>query len=380
MLPKRLHSLDVARGFAALSVVVWHWQMFFYESGGLPDSFRPQSQPFYAVLQPFYDGGAHLAVSFFFLLSGFVFFWLYCEPITQGRCSALRFAWFRFARLYPLHLATLCLVATLQVIYACQQGGYFAFPFNDAYHFVLNLFFASHWGFERGWSFNAPTWSVSIEIALYTMFYLFVRLSGATNRGLWIAVLASFLLAKSGLDHRWGAPALAFLMGGVTFRVVQRYLASDDRKWDGLIIAATAGIWLASLFIDSVSEAVVHSKSARLLFLFPMSVAALVLLELKIPTWIAKLSWVGDITYSSYLIHFPLQIVFVVVATEFGLDRTLFLSPLCFLVFFAVLVITSLLVFHWFERPAQRWLRSRFFAWEGAPVRPRGAVVSTDSA
>ena len=30
-MPKRFHSLDVVRGIAALSVVLWHWQHFFYD-------------------------------------------------------------------------------------------------------------------------------------------------------------------------------------------------------------------------------------------------------------------------------------------------------------------------------------------------------------
>src|SRR5215813_3086162 len=110
---KRLYALDTLRGFAALSVVLWHWQHFFAISGTWQQGWQKSSEPFYVFLKPFYEQG-WAAVDLFFALSGFIFFWLYSEAIREGRIGAWRFGWLRFSRLYPLHLLTLLAVTAMQ--------------------------------------------------------------------------------------------------------------------------------------------------------------------------------------------------------------------------------------------------------------------------
>src|SRR5690606_2751289 len=79
------------------------------------------------------------------------------------------------ARLYPLHFATLLLVAGLQALSFHLQLEFQIYPYNDLYHFVLNLFFVSHWGLEAGDSFHAPIWSVSVEVFIYILFWLLLK-------------------------------------------------------------------------------------------------------------------------------------------------------------------------------------------------------------
>jgi peptidoglycan/LPS O-acetylase OafA/YrhL len=76
-LPAYFHSLDALRGVAALSVVIWHWQHF-YPSG---PGFDPTRQPLYWLFEPLYRDGRK-AVTLFFGLSGFVFFWRYGEEVA----------------------------------------------------------------------------------------------------------------------------------------------------------------------------------------------------------------------------------------------------------------------------------------------------------
>jgi len=49
----RLLTLDVARGCAALSVVVFHWAHFYLANGDVSGAL-PQNLPFYAALWPAY--------------------------------------------------------------------------------------------------------------------------------------------------------------------------------------------------------------------------------------------------------------------------------------------------------------------------------------
>ncbi|MGB6175756.1 MAG: acyltransferase family protein, partial [Methylocella sp.] len=85
------YSLDVLRGVAALSVVLWHWQHFFLPLNKLGVSFSIEQQPMFEVLYVFYEKG-YLAVRLFFCLSGFIFFWLYSERIAEKALAQGAFA------------------------------------------------------------------------------------------------------------------------------------------------------------------------------------------------------------------------------------------------------------------------------------------------
>jgi peptidoglycan/LPS O-acetylase OafA/YrhL len=132
--PARLYSLDVSRGVAALSVVIWHWQHFAYQGASLPKGFEQDSMPLFSLLKLFYEMG-HAGVQYFFLLSGFVFFWLYRAPIRNRKILPKTFFLQRFSRLYPLHFATLLVVALLQMLFIAHDGNFFVYQFNDVYNF-----------------------------------------------------------------------------------------------------------------------------------------------------------------------------------------------------------------------------------------------------
>src|SRR5690606_13446721 len=123
---------------------------------------------------------------------GFVF-----SHVYHGRAATTRsFLVNRFARLYPLHILTLFVVAALQWV-AMQRLGYT--PIHGTYdlaHFEPQLFMAPGSLREAGGdSFNGPIWSVSVEIVIYAAFW-FGR--GAISRmglPLVLALVAGFYFA-----------------------------------------------------------------------------------------------------------------------------------------------------------------------------------------
>ena len=119
--PNRFYGLDISRGFASLSVVFWHWQHFAFVGTSLPQDFMRESLPLYEILRLFYEKG-RLGVDYFFLLSGFIFFWRYRESIKDKMVSARAFFVKRFSRLYPLHVLTLLIVALLQMLYFSREN------------------------------------------------------------------------------------------------------------------------------------------------------------------------------------------------------------------------------------------------------------------
>lgn len=361
-LPPRLYSLDAARGFAAFSVVIWHWQHFFFDQPGqLSETFVREKQPFYELLSPFYNHGGGNAVAFFFLLSGFVFFWLYGQSIADRSCSFKAFWLARFSRLYPLHLITLLIVLALQNVYHSLQSEYFVYGSNDLYHFILHLFFASHWGFENGPSFNGPVWSVSIEIGLYMAFF---ALAFSRKANVWsVSVLVGLLVVgpKLGLTNiRWTRPLESFLTGGLVYYFLSIYLATSwrSRLTDIAAVAAPIAIWVSLGVSGSFADLVLEHFSLLTRVVFPLTVVGLVLLESRTTLPFRRLKWIGDCTYSSYLLHFPLQIAAAIVALEFSTNREIFYSPWSLLAFLFVLGPLSLATYKFCEKPLQKATRS----------------------
>ncbi|MBX7057210.1 MAG: acyltransferase [Leptospirales bacterium] len=376
-IPARFYSLDALRGVAALSVAVYHWQHFIPPLG--PDSqLQIDRLPFYDFLFLFFHHG-FLAVDLFFMISGFVFFWLYSQKIASGALSAYSFAVLRFSRLYPLHLLTLLLTAGLQSVAVLLTGASLIYSYNDWYHFVLHLFFASHWGLQKGFSFNAPVWSVSIEILLYVFFYLFARLYGAAKLRRGLATLLAFallILSARYIEAALFRGLLAFLIGGLCFLFYLR-----ARNWRRALPSLVLGGLCIALWILVILEMRLdltgvwgrwqaYSEQQLLalralcgllpvLCIFPLTILGLALIEARRGALGKRLRFLGDISYSSYLLHFPLQLGFLLLWRALAISENAFSSPFFFAAFFAVLLTLSLASYHAFERPLQSLLRAR---------------------
>jgi peptidoglycan/LPS O-acetylase OafA/YrhL len=354
---QRLYSLDALRGIAAIAVVFSHWPHFFY-NGTERVAVEMQALPLYALFASLYNNG-WLGVDLFFCLSGFVFYWLYSGPVASRTVSGRDFFVLRFSRLYPLHFATLLAVALGQALMLRATGSYFVYEHNDAYHFVLNVLFAPAWGFEEGYSYNAPVWSVSVEILLYASFFALCRL---------LPVRAAVLVAAAAVGLVFVAPSnlligrgiTAFFLGGTTFLVYRRITAGGRTgavlRWLPLLAGA---FWLLIPLSLSWLEAPIQLRYFAALVLFPVTILTLALFETQRANLLRRAAFLGDISYASYLLHFPLQLAALGVVAALGLGREVFYSPWTLAAFIAVLLAASFASHRLFEMPAQRALRKR---------------------
>lgn len=108
----------------------------------------------------FFEG--YLGVSFFFILSGFILAYSYKEKIVLKQITNRKFYIARFARIYPLHFLTLLLAIPLVI----SKG-----DFNMS-QFLSNLFLVQSFiPFQSYYfSFNSPSWSISDEMFFYAVF------------------------------------------------------------------------------------------------------------------------------------------------------------------------------------------------------------------
>ncbi len=363
-MPRRFYLLDILRGFASLAVVLWHYQHFFFTGPGqLAADFDRRTLPFYPLLSPFYDAGNY-AVELFFVLSGFIFYWLYRERVADRAVSGREFFVLRFSRLYPLHLATLLFVAAGQLLFLALNGEYVVYPINDLKHFALNLAFVSHWGLQDGWSFNAPIWSVSVEVLLYALFFLVALWRLPSGLAIPYMMIAGLLVARFTSNSGMGFGLFCFFAGGATYLAYQSWQARSPRYGHRLAAAAASALLTAGLVV--VQRGTPFPFSLLLLFggVFPLLVLTLALVQDCRHGLGKRYRLVGDITYATYLLHFPLQLLIIGCATALapGID---YRSPQFFFAFFAALIGISIVVYRRFELPAQRYLRRRFDAPSG---------------
>ena len=381
-IPKRFHLLDASRGFAALAVVCFHW-IHFWISATDGKSVAPVLWfPFYNELFVFYNYG-EFGVYFFFTLSGFVFYWKYGQSVSSKQITPGKFFLLRFSRLYPLYALTLILVAGLQYLYFQRYSNYFIYQFNDLYHFFLSATFANMSGLENGSSFNGPAWSISIEVQLYLLFFCLCFFGVNKKRYMVLIALLGGGLSLFPSTFFHGGGLWSFFIGGLVFYGYQWTVDNGKSKLfltvfllilpvlTALLVAEILSNYYFTLlqkyFGDSLLWDILQLGQGRAPYFlgkmlvtgvfFPIIIFTFAIIDTRANKIGSRISFIGNMGYSSYLLHFPLQMVFVLLL---GNDLSLYSLTGSFLVFFFVLVVLSLASYQYFERPVQNAIRRKF--------------------
>ena len=356
-LPKRhFNALDLSRLLAACAVLFWHYQHFFVPPVDFEFHVRRSIAPFYHQLAWAYDYG-HVAVEYFWALSGFVFAHVYlADAGARGRFWPAR-----IARLWPLHLLTLAVVAVLQAIYTAINDTGFIYHHQTWWHFVLNLFMAQTWGWQVNQSYNGPTWSLSTEILAYAVFWVLLPGLRRMPMGLALPVALGMFALVFGNVLPPGAPAEAlgaklatvvncigyFFGGVVVYGAALRGWLPVPRLVLLAVLLALAGYWLSGLRVHGHDAAILAGTFAVLL-------ATLAIDLVDRGDVLAPGRKLGDASYGIYLWHFPLQLALVLlVDATFG-TRLVFRQPVFLVIFIGASLLAGFASHRWIERPAQR--------------------------
>jgi peptidoglycan/LPS O-acetylase OafA/YrhL len=345
----KLLGLEALRFVAAFSVLIWHYQHFSYLANKPVNLLRDQL-PLYRLLRPFYEVGEY-GVWVFWCISGFIFFWKYRDTIFDRSTTGWTFFVFRLSRLYPLHFVTLIIAATLQMAYFYINGYFFVYQENDLRHFLLQIFMASEWGLQRGESFDGPIWSISIEVLVYVVFFLMLRF--VTKSALLNVCLIVLCLNMGG---RFSS-CLAFFYAGGLAAIARRAIVSvrarsalDGIAW-AMVVVIPVSIWVFRL-----QSAMVDWVALILLAYVPVVLFCLSR-EIKLPTLTNRLlEAAGNMTYSIYLLHFPIQLLIALGFAASGVPLP-FYEASFFTIFVTSTLLASYLTYHYFEAPAQAVIR-----------------------
>jgi len=354
--PHPLIGIELARFACTLPVLLWHYQHFYFVNGHAVD-FETTAQPLYDLFKPFYLYG-YLSVQSFWCLSGFIFFWKYARPIAQGTVPASRFALLRFSRLYPLHLLTLLLVALMSWRYQAISGSAgFVYPNQDAKHFVLQLFMASDWGPGIEWSYNGPIWSISVEILVYALFYALSRL-GLTKLWMVLAMIGAsgVVYALKLTTHPIVLCVFFFYLGALTCLAHEAFTQRLSPEAQGPTLNAALALVVAGLALAMIGAL------RPMFFVALLTPVAIIALLHWVQPQSARVTQVivglGNMTYSSYLWHFPLQIGAALYFIHHPADLPAS-NPAWLLGFLALTYALAALSYRLIEQPAQDWIRRK---------------------
>ena len=292
--PEHVPSLDILRGFLALAVAIYHFQSWtrVFGSGTAASSTV-------AVLGIY-------SVQGFFIISGFCFFHLYTAP-SFSRRELKHFYVKRFLRLAPLYYFAFALNVLLE-----QPVGPLSFQrVLENLTLSFGLFHPNHARVLGGWS-------IGLEVVFYLAFPMLVWLLRA-RVALYLATLALMGVAynhSTNLDPslsqwvRFDAyvelpnHAFLFLLGGVVADV-RRHVSVRLGRFPllaALVALAAISTQLQGRFYDHFEVMTGMARVQHLTVCFLL--VLLVGLHASRDGFLAQpLRWLGDHSYSVYLLH-----------------------------------------------------------------------------
>jgi len=344
-----MRTLEGMRFLSSVAIVLYHYAPYLTQGKSVDET----------SVRDFY-----LFVDLFFVISGIVIGRKYAD-MEFATSSYLTFLRARFARLYPLHAATLLFYVAigLAVVYGGLQ-----IADADRYDFstlIANLLLVHAWGFTSHFSFNYVSWSISAEMFVYLTLPLWV--GGARGlRFAWAGGLI-FVAVLSILGHIWSFFWLrrGFFAMTYDFGLVRAIPSFAFGVWLSLyaptIVAwlrpADLPTWLHFALAIVAAMLAVHANPNAIAMMFCVVAALGYFSDLEGKENLVSsrlLSAQGAYTYSIYMIHPVVLTVFMGLLAPRWLGTSRLSSALCVGVSLIVTYALSRASYAYFETPLRK--------------------------
>lgn len=336
-----LYFIDALRTVAAICILVWHYYHFDWTYGQEIYKVSRDESPFLDELNLFYSRGLW-AVQLFWIVSGLIFSYVYSKRETDGKMFFIN----RFSRLYPLHFVTLLFIAISQYLSWNLVGHFQIVENNTVQNFVGNLIF-------NGGGFNSVIWSVNAEIMVYALFFICLPFIARRGALLTVAlVIVSMFLNALQINSFFNTWCATYFFWGV---LIHKYFAVYGRNFAANIaisgVMFFCGEWLFRNRFDYDFPNIME-----ILYLTPFVILFLsadVLFKDKM-RFERIFSWFGNLTYSLYLWHLPIQVLVLTIFTYFGISRTIFKEEFIFILWLLFMILVATLSFKYIELPLKQ--------------------------
>lgn len=368
-----IESLTGLRFLAAFHVMLFHNTVGFQSS--LP---RPVVD---------FIGMGDLAVTMFFVLSGFVLAYTYRG---RARENLTGFYAARFARIYPVYLLGLIVAAP---IFLTDRAPAMTSEQITGTVLAAGTLLQAWWP-AAACKLNCPGWSLSVELVFYALFPFIAawlaKFDGRKN----LMVAAACVAVSFGLQ--WAQPQVVdavYPVGAFPNEVRLMARANPLFYVPSFVLGVSLGLWyvaggmlpnakwltplaagLVTVLYGSGVLGQVDLRESILLPVFACIVLGLASHRTGMAGLLARppLVLLGKASYALYLLHASLSPLAKRYIFDPGADRvggTGYLSvALFFLLYFLGAILVSVLVFKVVEEPARRWLRYRLTAQPSRPV------------
>ena len=287
---KRFETLDSFRGLAALFVVIHHMH---YVGSITELNFFKHSFWF---------------VEFFFVLSGFVLAHGYA---WKQNLKFKNYFIARTFRIFPLHLFILCVYILFELIklFAYKSGLHInAVPFsnnNAISEIIPNALLLQSWlPHASHISFNAPSWSISVEYYMYMIFFVTLLLKKNMKYITWLLISVSMfilLIMDRDLAELIVRGLSCFFAGVLTYLI---YINIEQKVPENVEYWTLLEIMLLSLVSYLISSDFIY-KSLVISLLFCMVVLVFAFEKGLISSLLKQkvFLYLGKLSYSIYMIH-----------------------------------------------------------------------------
>jgi peptidoglycan/LPS O-acetylase OafA/YrhL len=307
----RFAALDGWRGICAMGVVLFHAGGPIAWSGGD-----------LALLRE-----GNLFVDYFFVLSGFVMGYTYDDRIENMRSAGV-FMIRRFGRLWPLHAAVLALYVALEFVALAIEGhlGNFAahpaFTYNKTPDSLLtNLLLIHSLGIHDHFTWNTPSWSISVEFWTYVVFAAMLVL-GKRHRNMIAVGLAAIGVASIAISGRYMHATYdygilrclyGFFLGYLVFRLCDTPHSRPVVKLPAATAVEALVVVLLALYVSYLDKPPFSLLGP---LLFALSVFVFSLEQGRLSRWLSgwPFQQIGAWSYSIYMIHMLVLVVFMAAA------------------------------------------------------------------
>ncbi|KQR88075.1 acyltransferase family protein [Sphingomonas sp. Leaf343] len=369
--PNAIPALTSLRYCAAIWVVFYHFSHF-------TGSVALQEFPLVA--------SGYLGVDFFFILSGFVLTHVYQPQIAAGRFDYWAFLSRRFARIYPMHAATL--LAFVGFGLAARSGALVVEPWLSGMSFagidhavifralIANLTLIHAWG-STGWLFfNQPSWSISAEWFAYLLFPVLVmirRLPPRSETAKLFGIATAFVIFALVYAAMFKGELTRLSWNAGIMRIFPEFLIGMSlhrfgETWSAGPRGAVAGL-VGSFILVVVSlciGAAVSGLEVAMAVIATLGLAGIVFFaadsdrhgKLR-PFGSTVPVYLGEISYSVYMVHLGVGILLYDALLPRWRPADVPTAIVTVLAGLVAATILSMLTYRLIEVPGRRWLVAR---------------------